>query len=72
MKEFFQRLGFTLLGIVVAFIPAWLYLLARVAFSPQGFWQNIVLFGFGVWILGAIQFILVIVLVFVLVAIWSK
>ena len=40
----------------VALIPFWLYLLARFLFNPEGFWENLVLAGIGLYIMGTIQF----------------
>jgi RsiW-degrading membrane proteinase PrsW (M82 family) len=62
----------SLLVFVLCFIPTWIYLLARVAFEPQGFWQNIFLFGIGLYFLGFAQFILFIVFVVLIIVIIQK
>ena len=62
----------SLIASVVAFIPLWLILLGRWLLEPEGFWQKLVLYGLGFYFLGFIQFILAIVLIGVLVAIWSE
>ena len=41
--------------ITCTLIPLWIFLLARLVFNPQGFWQNLVLTGLGVWVLGGLQ-----------------
>ena len=49
-----------LIALVLALIPTWLWLFAYKLFSPEGFWQNLVLFGVGVWLLGGLQIFLLI------------
>ncbi len=61
-----------LLGIAIGFIPLWFYLMVRLAFSPNGFWQEFILFGLGVYFLGFIQIILLGLLVWYLWALWVK
>jgi hypothetical protein len=39
--------------------------------SPDGFFQKAVLFGFGVWFLGGLQFVLLICFIASLVTIWE-
>ena len=46
-----------IIALVVIFIPVEIYITARYAFEPEGFWQEIVLFGLGVWFLGVIQIV---------------
>ena len=43
---------------LVALTPTWLYLGIRFLLGPEGFWQNLVLFGIGALILGSLQFVL--------------
>ena len=62
----------SLVAFVVCFIPVWVYLLARLVFSPTGFWQNLVLFGLGIWILGGIQFLLFIGFIIWMFSIWGN
>jgi hypothetical protein len=46
------------LGIwMVACIPVWIFLAARYMLAPEGFWQNFILLGFGVVVLGVFQLI---------------
>lgn len=47
------------LGIAVAGIPTWLYLGTKYALQPEGFWQNLLVLGVGVWFLGAFQVLLI-------------
>ena len=67
-----DKLILSLVSFVLCFIPTWLYLLVKWILSPEGFWQNIILFGVGVWILGSIQVILFIIFIYLLIRIWSE
>ncbi len=60
----------TLGVVVIAGIPAWIYLGVRHFLSPEGFWQEFFLLGAGVWLLGAVQLTLGIAGLFVVVFIW--
>ena len=66
-----MRLCFSLLYAATCLIPVWIYLLARHLLAPHGFLQNLIIRGFGVWILGTAQFIGCIFLVIGLVSIWE-
>ncbi|MFA6536364.1 MAG: hypothetical protein WC250_03355 [Candidatus Paceibacterota bacterium] len=68
--SFLCRCLLSLLVTLVALIPAWIYLLAKSFFVPEGFWQNLVLAGLSIWILWGIQCVLAVVAFFVLVVIW--
>lgn len=63
-------LSFILL--LIALIPVWLFLGVRYFLEPSGFWQNLVLFGIGVYLLGAIQIILLVGYVAAIYMIWSE
>lgn len=55
------KIGVTLVTLAFALIPFLGYLLARLLLSPVGFWQNLVLAGLGLWVLGFVQIILLVV-----------
>lgn len=63
--------GITLVSLVVAAIPLWIWLAAHNMLEPNGFWQEIVVLGLGVWILGGLQIIFVFFLLVWLVALWG-
>ena len=67
----FAKTGITLVSLLVAGIPAWIWLLAHTLLEPDGFWQEIVVLGLGVWVLGGLQIIFLIVLLAWLIAVWS-
>ncbi|KPJ85444.1 hypothetical protein AMJ57_03060 [Parcubacteria bacterium SG8_24] len=64
-------IGISLLATLIALIPTWLYILARLLLEPDGFWQEVVVLGLGVWVLGGIQIMLLIFLIYFLVSMWS-
>lgn len=56
--DFWFKMLFGFGALLCALAPTWLYFLIKWAASPEGFWQNIVLLGIGLWFLGGIQVIL--------------
>ncbi len=66
IKEFILA-GLVLIVLtILCFAPTELFILLRYFLKPVGFWQNIVLFGVGVWVLGIFQFFGLIVWLFVI------
>lgn len=68
---FFARLMLSAVCIVLALVPTWFFLVARSLLSPEGFWQEVFVFGVGLYFLGGLQIFLAIALLFVLAAIWT-
>ncbi len=68
----FGKILWSLLVAVIGLIPVWLYLIARMLLTPNGFWQELVLAGISLWVLGSIQVILFIGLLILLFAIWNE
>ncbi len=66
------KILWSLVVLVVGLVPVWIYLIVRLLLTPNGFWQELVLVGLGVWVLGSIQVILFIVLLILLFAIWNE
>jgi len=60
LLKWLKRIGFGLLMFLVTFIPVWLFILGKVFFNPEGFWQEIVFYGAGIYVLGGIQFFMLI------------
>lgn len=64
------KIGIAFVSLVVMLIPTWLWLAIYKFASPEGFWQNLVLVGGGIWVFGGIQLVFlmfwVIVMVFML------
>lgn len=67
-----SNIFFTIVGILIAGIPTELLVLLHYLVEPQGFWQNIFLFGFGFYFLGGIQIGLFIGLLVWLCVIWNE
>ena len=66
------KIGVSLISVVVAGIPTWIWLLARTLLEPEGFWQEVVVLGLGVWVLGGLQIFALIFLVWWLfVVVWE-
>lgn len=68
----FASLMLAILAFVIAFIPTWIYLLARCSLNPHGFWQELVLGVVALWFLGFIQFILFLLFIGALLMIFDK
>ena len=66
------RLVCTLLVTILASLPTDFFLLIRHFAEPQGFWQNLVIFGLGFYFLGAIQVMFLIFWAASIVVIWSE
>jgi hypothetical protein len=65
-----RNIFLSLLATGIAGIPTLLYLTANTLLAPEGFWQNLLLAGVGLWFLGGIQLLLIALWVLALVAIW--
>lgn len=67
-----RKLVSTVLITVVAFTPTWLFLIVRSILEPEGFMQNFLVFGLGVYILGGLQLMLVFLfLYFLITEVWT-
>ncbi|MEK7089756.1 MAG: hypothetical protein AAB920_02980 [Patescibacteria group bacterium] len=53
-----------LLALVIALIPTELFFLVRHFLSPHGFWQELILGVVGLWFLGSLQFIFLVIFLF--------
>lgn len=71
MKGIGSKLLLSLLGVLIAGIPVWLYLIASNLLNPEGFWQNLVVLGIGLYVLGGFQILFGIGLLVWLWAIWT-
>ena len=70
LKEKFDNSLMTLLGLVIGDIPILLILALKYMLGADGFWQNFVVWGLGLF-LGAIQLVFWIVMVFFIHTVWS-
>lgn len=55
------RLFLIVVATVLCFLPLELFLLLKHVLHPTGFWQNLVTYGLGLWVGGAIQLFLFII-----------
>lgn len=61
MERIVGRIQKTLICAVIlglGLIPIELFFLAKSVLRPEGFWQNFVLYGAGVWFLGGAQILM--------------
>ena len=65
------KIVFSVIALGIALIPAWIYWFVHSLLQPQGFWQNLILLGAGVWVLGTLQIIFLVVWFAALIAIWE-
>lgn len=72
VNDIIARIIVSALSTVVLLIPFWIWLGAWLLMTPEGFWQKMVLVGFGAWFLGGLQVILLGVLIGVLIMIWDS
>lgn len=71
MSELFVRVFRSLIAIVVCAWPIELYFVLRHVASPDGFWQELLLAGFGIWVLGGLQLGFLIIAVVWLLLVWE-
>lgn len=66
-----HRWFLTVIITIVVLIPTWIFLLAKSLLNPEGFWQTLVMYGLGFYLLAGIQFILLIVGFFLVCMVWA-
>jgi len=66
------NLVLSIISLAVALVPVWFFMLIKYLLAPQGFWQNLVLYGLGFWFLAAFQIFFLIFWIIVLICIWGK
>jgi hypothetical protein len=70
--EVIKKVLLSLIVIAVGFIPVELYFLVKLAFGPEGFWQNFVLIVVALCFGGGVQLVLLIALLIILLCIWTE
>lgn len=71
MFGFLKKLATSVLVMAICLAPLWIFLLAKAAFNPTGFWQRLALAGLGLWVLGGIQIFAGIGMLILLLKIWT-
>lgn len=69
------RIFLMVIATVVCFLPLELFWGLKHVLHPTGFWQNLVTYGLGLWVGGAIQFVLFIfwlMIMLTLVFFWNE
>jgi len=59
-KDFFMKWLFTIVCGAIALIPTWFWLFMKSVLNPEGFWQNFVVYGAGIFFLGFFQITLIV------------
>jgi len=72
IKAILSNLVFTVISLVIALLPFWVYLLMKYFLNPQGFLQNIFLIGVSMWFLGGLQLIFLIFWMVMILSLLSK
>lgn len=67
----FEKMLAQLFTFFVCLIPMWLFLILKAVLVPIGFAQTFLVYGLGLYIFGFIQLILLGVLVFISIGIWT-
>lgn len=70
LVEFFGKFIVTVLLVALSFTPTWIFLLVRNLLDPHGFWQKFLVLGVGVYFLGGLQIICLIVVIALTVVLW--
>ena len=61
----------TLISLVLALLPVWFFILIKYLLAPEGFWQNLVLYGFGFWFLAGFQVLFCVLWIIFVCAVWN-
>ena len=59
-KNTFVKHVFAGIIVILTLIPAWIFLLLKYLLNPEGFWQNLVTYGLGLFFLGSLQIVFII------------
>ena len=63
------KLILSALSVAVCGIPTWLFLFIKSAVAPVGFLQNAIVYGAGIYLLGGLQFVGILILIYALILI---
>ena len=67
-----EKIIITIGTIIMAFIPTYLFIFFKEALNPNGFWQRIVVYALGAWVLGGIQLVLVLIAGYLIYEYWHE
>jgi len=68
-----MRLLIQILLLAACLIPTWIFLIVRALLDPgaEGFWAEVVVTGLGLYFLGGVQLVGIVILIAVSVALWT-
>jgi uncharacterized membrane protein len=70
-KDRLIQIGFTIVCFALAGIPTYFFLFIKSILNPEGFWQKFLVYGLGIWFVGGLQFILLIIAIFLVFKLWT-
>lgn len=71
-KLLMQKWFFTIVGFVFAILPTLFWFFVKSVLAPDGFWQQFAVYGLGLFFLGGLQIVMLIMYLFLLAtAIWD-
>lgn len=65
------KLLMSLISLVIALIPVWIFLVFKWLLAPEGFWQNLILLILGLSFFGFIQLVLICIWIWFVCSVWS-
>ena len=68
----FRRSYWSLVTIILCLAPLWVHLEARAFLSPEGFFREFLVSGFGLWIFAVVQILLLSIMTGFLYFIWVR
>jgi hypothetical protein len=69
-KDILIQVGFTIVCLALAGIPTYFFLFLKSILNPEGFWQKFLVYGMGIWFIGALQVVLLILAIILVVKFW--
>lgn len=66
----FVKFLMSVVGLLIAGLPTWFFLGLRSMAAPEGFWQELVFTGLGLWFLGGLQFVFFVIYIALMVSVW--
>jgi len=69
-KDRLAQIGFTIICFGLAGIPTYFFLFLRSVLNPEGFWQKFLVYGVGMWFIGGLQLVLLIIAIVLVFKLW--
>jgi hypothetical protein len=68
----FEKFILQVIVFLMCLIPTWIFLILKAILSPIGFVQIFLVYGLGLYLFGAIQLVLLAVLIAISIEIWTS